>query len=70
MVSRAAAPASALHLDHVHEVHQALAAVRPEAAAQMNPGAVKTEGDASSFVGAAMAILHPDAAKAAEGSAR
>jgi phospholipase C len=69
-VSRASAPAAALHLDQVREVHQALAAVRPEVTAQMDPGAVRTEGDASNFVAAAMAILHPDAAKAAEGSAR
>jgi phospholipase C len=64
-VSRTAAPAAELHLAHVNEVHQALAAVRPDLAAQMDPAAVKTEGDASQFVAKAMAVLHPQAAPAA-----
>jgi hypothetical protein len=68
-VSRAAAPAAKLHTDHVEEVHQALAAANPEMAAQMDPTAVKTEGDASAFVATAMAVLHPQAGQAtAEGS--
>ena len=38
-------------------------------AAQMDPTAVKTEGDASAFVATAMAVLHPQAAQgAADGS--
>jgi phospholipase C len=64
-VTRAAAPVAKLHRDHVDAVHQALAAVRPDVAAQMDPAAVKTEGDASQFVAKAMAILHPQAAQTA-----
>jgi len=68
-VSRAAAPAAQLHIDHVNEVHQALTAVNPQMAAQMDPTAVKTEGDASAFVAKAMAVLHPQAGQAtAEGT--
>jgi|SRR5271157_2214531 len=67
-VSRASAAAAKLHLDQVQEVHAALLQSRPDVAAQMNPGAVKTEGDASQFVAQAMAVLHPHAAPAAAAS--
>ena len=64
-VSRATAAASTLHMDQVQEVHAALAVSQPALAAQMDPGAVKTEGDASQFVATAMAALHPEAAQTA-----
>jgi phospholipase C len=56
-VSRATAPASQLHLNQVNEVHAALLQSQPEVAAQMDPSAVHTEGDASHFVATAMAAL-------------
>jgi len=61
-VSRATANAAKLHLDQVNEVHAALAQIRPDVAAQMDPATVQTEADASQFVATAMAVLHPEAA--------
>jgi phospholipase C len=68
-VSSAANPAAALHLDHVAEVHAVLQQTNPTLAAQMDPAAVKTEGDAAQFVAKAMAAIHPEGAPqtAAEG---
>jgi hypothetical protein len=68
-VSRASANIANLHRDQVKEVHAALAVNHPELAAQMDPAAVKTEGDASQFIATAMAVLHPEAAQAGVGGA-
>lgn len=66
-VSRTTAAASQLHLDQVNEVHAALQQSQPALAAQMDPSAVKTEGDASQFVATAMTALHPEAAQSTAG---
>ena len=68
-VSRASANIANLHRDQVKEGHAALAVNHPELAAQMDPAAVKTEGDASQFIATAMAVLHPEAAQAGVGGA-
>jgi phospholipase C len=53
------APASAFQLEHVHEVHVALAHRRPRVARTFDPGTVRTKREASAFIAKAMATLHP-----------
>jgi len=69
-VSSAAKPAAQLHRDHVDEVHTVLQQVNPALAAQMDPKAIKTQGDAAKFVATAMAAIHPEAAPQAAAESR
>ena len=51
--------ASAFQLEHVKEVHAALAHRHPRVARALDPTTVTTKGDASAFIAEAMAVLHP-----------
>jgi len=51
--------ASGLHLEHVNEVHAALAQRHPRLARAVDPAAITTKRDASAFIAEAMAFLHP-----------
>jgi phospholipase C len=52
--------ASAFQLEHVREVHAALAHRHPRIARALDPATLTTKQDASAFMAEAMAVLHPD----------
>jgi hypothetical protein len=62
--STADQPVSSLLLNQVQEVHAVLARNHPQGAQVLNPATVQTEGDATKFIAQAMAIIHPETAKA------
>ena len=51
-------PATAFQLEHVQELHNALARILPDVANASDPAAVKTKKDAAAFIAGAMAALH------------
>ena len=53
------APASSFQLQHVHEVHVALAHRLQRVARALDPSTVRTKREASAFIATAMASLHP-----------
>ena len=69
--ARSSAPVSSLQLNQVMEVHAMLQRNHLDAAQQLDPDTVKTEQDASQFVAAALAVIHPEGAqKEAQGPAQ
>ena len=69
--ARSSAPVSSLQLNQVMEVHAMLQRNHLDAAQQLDPDTVKTEQDASQFVSAALAVMHPEGAqKEAQGPAQ
>lgn len=64
---RSAAPASSLQLNQVAEVHAILQQNHPDVAQQLDPASVDTEQDASQFISAALAVIHPGAAQSETG---
>jgi phospholipase C len=51
-------PATAFQLEHVQELHTALAQILPDVARVSDPAAVKTKKDAAAFIAGAMTALH------------
>ena len=62
--SQAGTPVSALLSNQVQEVYDLLSRNHPQQARDLHPSSVKTEQDASQFIGKAMATIHPEAAQA------
>jgi phospholipase C len=62
-MSSAAAPVSSLLRNQVQEVYTVLTRNHPEQARDLDPTTVKTEQDATQFIGKAMATIHPEAAQ-------
>jgi hypothetical protein len=51
-------PATAFQLEHVRELHNALARILPDVARASDPTTVKTKKDATAFIAGAMTALH------------
>jgi hypothetical protein len=62
-MSSASAPVSSLLRNQVQEVYTVLTRNHPEQARDLDPTTVKTEQDATQFIGKAMATIHPEAAQ-------
>ncbi|HEX9127277.1 MAG TPA: alkaline phosphatase family protein [Methylomirabilota bacterium] len=51
-------PASAFQLEHIHELHAALAQILPDDARALDPAIVKTKSEVTTFITEAMTALH------------
>jgi phospholipase C len=51
-------PASAFQLEHIHELHAALAQILPGDARALDPAVVKTKSEVTTFITEAMTALH------------